>query len=336
MNKEKVSSYSQFLDEFEKAISKNIDNIIEYEELEDIKYKNIFEMYSRDNKRKLDEIMNIFFNFDIDYSLVDSLINSGGMSSDKVSADLNKIIFQRTTKAREVQMNYNKKYYYSSPFIGILGYIGAFAQNNYFTFKNGKIKVRDLMVTSDDCISTAIKLSGAKPNYDAIMDREGNIYLAGTFHDELMFYLLSNSIDLREGVRIADSDYLDEISFEPTFDLSSLHKYFEFYANEEDVEKDKYVYLSKSRLRKICEFMKTAKPHLTKAEMCNIFKNADSFGYDFTSTSKFNETETNYHLAMENLRNVMGVLDEMFPDEPSINLVEMCQNRFKEKNFGIV
>ena len=105
--------------------------------------------------------------------------------------------------------------------------------------------------------------------------------------------------------------------------------------NSEDKKKDKYVYLSKSRIRKICEFMKGTKPHLIKTEMINTFKKAIGFGYDFLSTSIENETNINYNLAVENLTNIMEVLDEMFPNETSINLVEMCQNRFKELSLGL-
>ena len=67
-----------------------------------------------------------------------------------------------------------------------------------------------------------------------------------------------------------------------------------------------------------------------------MFLTADGFGYDFSSSSSENDTNIDYYLALENLQNVMSILDELYPNENSINLVDMCKNRFKELNLGII
>ena len=326
------SDYLTFLHEFGSAFSERIDEIVENGELEDCKYFQIFETYSSRNKKLLKYIMNSLFNLNIDYSVVQCLLSEGILTSQKLDKDLNNKI--RLILDRQIN-KISAKSYWNSDFLCMLLILkDEFAYSYYFTFKDGKIKIRNLNLTPQESVDIEHKFYDS-PNYDAMMDRKGNVYFAITYHGELMTYLLANSIDMRQGVRIADCDYLDEETFESTFDLSSLASEDYEYANSEDIEKDKYVFLSKSRIRKICEFMKITKPHLTKTEMINTFKKANGFGYDFLSTSIENETNINYNLAVENLTNIMEVLDEMFPNETSINLVEMCQNRFKELSLGL-
>lgn len=327
-------NYMSFLNDFSKKFSERIDDTIKTKKLEDSKYFEIFETYSQNNKKLFEFIMSTLFDIDIDFSQVQSLIDSGELTSHKLDKDLNDKIHVILDRKID-NLSSNSNYFDDSDFVCVLLTLkDEFAYSCYFTFKDGKIKVRDLKLTPEECVDIEYKFYKSS-NYDAIMDKKGNIYFAMNYHGELMAYLLANSIDLREGVRIADSDYLDEETFEETFDLSSLGGEEYDYASEEDKKKDRYVYLSKSRIRKICEFMKGTKPHLTKTEMINTFKKAIGFGYDFLSTSIENETNINYNLAVENLTNIMEVLDEMFPNETSINLVEMCQNRFKELSLGL-
>lgn len=335
MKEVEMKSYVNFLESFRNLFTNSIDNIIDCKLLEDPKYENIFRFMSENNKVNFDKIITLLFGFDLNNLEIKDLMTAKPLH--RINRDLNKIIDSVIeTKTEELKRN-NKHYYYSSPFVSVLTAISNFAKNNYFELNNGKIVTTNLIVTSESCCDVEKKLRVSNSsNYDAIMDHDGNIYLAVISHDELMMYMLANSIDMRGGIRIADSMIKNVGRSKSSFDLSSLYKYFKYYTEEKNISKDKFVYLNKRKLRKFCEYIRAAKPHLTKRDIAIVFQNAEGFGYDFVSSSKKNNVDIDYYFAIENLRNVMEVLDELYPDEESINLVDMCNERLKDLNYGII
>ena len=218
----KIDDYEVFLDNCFQQFSVKIDKLVESNFFENEKYINIFEIYSEENKNILDEIIETLFVVDIDLSELNDMVDRGIITPGKFNKDLNDEMFNLLNYKLFYYKKLDKDCFYNSKFMDMLRYLQGFFKHNYFEFVDSKIQMRNLEVLPENCCELANKLCDpGYINYDAIMDKNGKIYLAVSSHDELMEYLFANSIDVREGVRIA-MDYVNTDCF---FDLSSLFKY---------------------------------------------------------------------------------------------------------------
>ena len=206
-----------------------------------------------------------------------------------------------------------------------------FLMYRYFSYKDGKIKFGEHKVPKDfDCNTVIYRLcKNIYSNFNAVMTEnkdstivDGDMYV-GCEHINIFQSLLMNGVDITNGIRIVDNSYRPN-AINP-FEISHIDK---FGGRKIDVKlsDNELTYFGKRRLRKIVEYLRTIKPDLTKQELCNIFMDAEGFGYDFISTSNGNFPVA-FDLGMENLRDIMSVLDEYFPYDECTDLVE----KFKER-----
>ena len=127
-----MKKYIQFLDDFRKGFSEAIDKTIKQGNLENGQFLRIFYSYNKNNKDSFGYILNCLFGFDLDYSYINTLISNGELLLHKTDRDINSIIFDVIAEKRKNLSSYNYEYYTSSPFEGVLEYLGVFAANNYF------------------------------------------------------------------------------------------------------------------------------------------------------------------------------------------------------------
>lgn len=212
--------------------------------------------------------------------------------------------------------------------------IGEYIHWRYFSYEDGKIKFGPSKVPENFDRSSPI-YSLCKDLYrefSAVMIEnkdstivDGDIYVGGK-HVNIFHALLMNGVDLNNAIRIVDNSYLPDA--ENPFEISNIAKFGGEKVNIK-LSDNELTYFGKRRLRKIIEYLRTVKPDLTKQELCDIFMDAEGFGYDFISTCKGN-FPVDFNLGMENLRDVMSVLDEYFPYDECTDLVEKFKER--EKN----
>ena len=317
MGEKCVNSYDCMV-KFANALRQNLINI--YKNFDNFNINaDIFNLIDANNKEKLEALLDTILNFGTNnecgfsFEMFEDLLNYGNIDIDTLNylicKNMYSVIRMLQAEIKDVE------------FEEVSDVLRQFACGNYFEYKDGKLSLRNLQMPDDYKNSLLYKLASDNHSFDAVMTNDNNMYIAITYHDALFSYLISNSINLEDCIRIRDNR--DVIRGGYTFSISGLAGYVD------KIDKNKQIYLSKSKLEKLIDYFKTTMPHLTKRDICQIFKNSDGFGYDFLSASNENNVTIDYDLALENLSNIMAILDDYFPDDDCEDLVAS----FKERIF---
>lgn len=237
-------------------------------------------------------------------------------------------------------------FFKSKGYGGINGILTDFARGNYFQLKDGEVEFRELKVDIQDVQKAARDYSSkynkffgiSDVNYDAILTSSGDLYLAYSMHDYLIPYLIANSVDLRECVRISyvpnkAGHYGNNLVFSTLYPYRNEYRY----GYTQEMNNDKVLYLRRSNIRKLCEFAKVVNPNLTKEELLKIFQYSEFFGYNFMTKLKKDDIKESYNTAMENLEHISSIVEDEFPDQnTSINLIDMFEQRLRGYSFNFV
>lgn len=289
-----------------------------------------FNVSNIDNKNRVGELLAFIFDGAVVQYEVRKFLELNGN---------NEYLLNKTLNDELVSFFENKGFW------GIYPYLCDFAKGQYFELNNGEISFRDLSVSPDNVCEIVKKYSGRynkfhsiiDVNYDAIITKSGDTYLAHTMHDYLIPYMIANSIDLSGSVRISYVPYKERFHGN-NFALSSLFSYMNnyTYALPSEMPNDQALSLKRSVIRKICEYILAIYPDTTKEEMLRQFQYSENMGFDFLSKMNKANMLKYYDVAMENLEHIQTIVDDIFPDqECSINLVEMYKSRLRDIHLDI-
>ncbi|MBE5757413.1 MAG: hypothetical protein E7345_00570 [Clostridiales bacterium] len=291
-------------------------------------YVRIFEVANENNKQILDELLSKLFDGAVIEYEKKKFLELNDNNENLLNRELNRSIATVFNNIKFINNHANK-----------LGrYLTSFASGNYFHFGDDGIGFREMSTELGSVHKTLKNLTNTSTNYDALMTRDGTIYLAVTEHEDIIPYLIANSIDLKGAVRISYNPKPDKYRKEPLI-FGTLFPYMGMitYASPDDMRSDSSIVLSSSRISKLCDYMVEVIPNVTETKMKRIFQFSENFGYDFNSKSNQCDASRNYMIGMTNLNKIMDEVAERFPDSTSgYDLVAMYKDRMRHFSSNIL